>query len=554
MRTFLICLILITCFSAVVAQDSTERHQLTEPTSDEYLQAVVELAPRIDPQLKSTWFGSNAHEQIWAALRYLFPVPTQTHFDSLVSAYSALDMGHTDGVARGEWVRRMVENWIAENGINLSTVASLDFEDFHIDVLPRDFDADGEYEYVLDVSKGGRVDRATESCLGAEVSDYMVADLTANGYRFVETGLPWKGYAVNGRYSYANGGMIELGFEDLTGDSLPEWIILVGAETAGGPGMGYVDGGGLLILSWRDGQLQFVVPSSYAPNRRDGVVDTDFLSTELLCSDMSGPFPATVSWEFTNIDSDAALEIQQSQRYTDNWSCERTETKIFDWDGNAEQYIYTDTQTTYRTETQVCQQRSAEEIMWTGDYARAIPMFERALELETDDLTPGQLFNYERSLNQYLRARLAFAYVMTGQGELADPMLESLTSETTEETPVQHFIDLLNAARRTHAAPLDLCIDAYNLFTTEFLQIRVGYTGDDLYYYDNPYLPENIGCNAPEVLQNELRAEMHPSASSPVDALERLGVGIIRSLELDLNDDGQSEWLVWTEVAGLDIL
>jgi hypothetical protein len=534
---------------AIVPVQAQEGYRLRTPSAGEFLSLLTELAPLLTVDPSSAFFNDSL-SKISGVLFYLYPDVTETTFETLLTAYTANEIGNRENVFRDKWVQQMVEAWLSENLIDLSAVSVLRFEDFFIQVIPRDFDNDGVNEYVLDVAKGEPVNRTQDSCLSAELSAYFVVQQKDGGYQFIETGLPWKGYALNGRYSYSNGGMIELRFGDLNADELPEWVVVVGGETAGGPGMGYADGGGLIILGWRNGQLEYLAPSSYASDRPNRQMTTDFFSTEGHCA---GPFPAIVAWEFTNIDDDPALEILQSQQYIDNWSCSRTETRFFDWDASVDRYRYTETQTQYTENTQNCVQRQAEEIMWTGDYAAAIPVFERALTLETDNLSSGEGFNYERSLNQYLRARLAFAYIMTGQGRLAERLLDELAREEIEEEPISKFIDILRSSRGNATSPLQLCVSAYNLFTTDFLNIRVGFTGDERYYDNNPYLPERIACDAPAMLQATLIAQPIPADIPPSDYLADLGITTVRSMETDMDGDGRSEWLVWPDVAGTEL-
>lgn len=540
-------LLIVLTISLRAQDDDSPRYRLRVPSAEEYLNVIVESASEVDI-FPSVPFNRE-FDRLTEAFFYLYPDFHQTTFDALFAAYTEIAIGERDLINRGAWVRPMVMAWIVENAVDLSQTEELKFEDFYIEVTPRDFNTDGVDEYLLDVMKGKQVDRQTENCLEAELIDYMIIQQTAQGYRYIDTKIPWRGQQA-WFYSSLNGGIVELRFADLNADSLPEWVVLVGGEFAGGFGMGSADAGSLLILGWRDDGFKHLVPTSYSPDHQDGEITTDFLST---WGDCGGPFPATVEWEFTNIDGDAPLEILQAQYYFDNWSCKRTETKVFDWSPTADRYTYVETRVEYATHTQNCVQREAEAIMWTDDYSAAIPLFEQALNLETYDLTKGDTFIYERSLHQYLWARLALAYIMTDQGELADPLLETLADEEAEEETIAQFVETLITARRQEFSNLQLCSAVYNLFTTHFLQIRVGYTGDDLYYGGNPYTPEQIGCDAPAMLTKTIDSTQIPVELSPVDYLAQLGITTLRSLETDLNDDGQSERLVWPDVAGSEL-
>jgi tetratricopeptide (TPR) repeat protein len=198
--------------------------------------------------------------------------------------------------------------------------------------------------------------------------------------------------------------------------------------------------------------------------------------------------------------------------------------------------------------------------MWAGDYEAAILIFEQALTLETGDLETGQSYNYARSLNQYLRARLAFAYMMTDQSHRADPLLDTLSVEVFEDQAIQQMVNKLAQAQAHDLTSLETCIAMFNNFTEGYPgnwdvipQIRVGYTGDDLYYYDNPYQPEQIGCDAPHMLQSVLELMELPINVSPIDMLADMGVGVRQSFEIDVNQDGIAEWLIWPDVSGVEI-
>ncbi len=553
----LIALLVALCSLGVVqAQDTPPEYKLRVPGADEYLQVIVTNADALKKEFISPFY-ENSIEKITGAVFHLFPDVTQTSFDKLYDTYTTLEIGKEDFYERDAWVKRMLERWIYDQQINLSQTAELEFKDFFVRVIPRDFDADGTDEYLLDITKGTRIDRRTNSCLESEIVDYLVVKQSPDGYQFIETGLPWKGYAPNGRYSFGNGGLVELRFEDVNADGLPEWVVLVGGEISGGPGMGYADGGGLIVLGWRDNGLKYLIPSAYQIPRISDQITTDFFSAEGHCG---GPFPITVKWDFKNIDTDPSLEILQEQSYSDNWLCARTKTKVFDWSAQADSYTYLETNINYADDTQNCVQREAEEMMWAGNYTDAIPRFERALSLKTHDLTQSDNFNYARSLNQYLRARLALAYIMTEQGDKAMPLLENLWVEPIEEKPIESFIATLRNALDNHSSPLLTCIDAYNGFNSNPFkfsvvpQIRVGFTGDDLYYYNNPYRPQYIGCDAPSMIKSVLDDAAIPISVSPVSYLSSLGINSLQSIEIFATGDLQSSWLVWPDVTGVELL
>lgn len=551
MRRTLLFLMILALAVSTSAQDSPYR--LQTPSAEDYIATLIEhgtaLVEGTGYIRDNEGYQRFPHElvgEISAIVFYLYPNAAHLDFEQQYTAYEALQMERSSGEARGIWGRRIVTAWLAENDVDLSSVTELAFEDFYITVEPRDFNADGVDEYLLDVTKGVRVDR--ETCVNeAEIVDYMVVQQTDSGYRVVETGLPWKGLTPFGRYDYAVGGMIEYYFGDLTGDGIPEWVVLMGNETAGGPGMGYVDQGILYIVGWRGDGFSFLVhnqSSRSAPAHES----LGFASLDRPC-DAGGPYPATVDWVFENIDDDAALEIAQVQRYTDSWYCRRTESRMFDWDEIAWEYVYTEIVVAYSTDSQRCAQRQAEEIMWTGDYAAAIPVYEHALTLETDSERENII-----GLNQYLRARLAFAYIMTGQRDRAEPLLTTLLDEEQFDAVIGEYINLLMVMLEADASPLEICVATYNLFTINIPEIRVGFTSEDITDYpDDPYQPENIGCDAPTMLRQTLDNTTIPADVSPIEFLQELGIGSLRVIDVDMNGDGLVEWMVWPDVAGSEV-
>ena len=167
-------------------------------------------------------------------------------------------------------------------------------------------------------------------------------------------------------------------FDDINADGLPEWVVLFGGETFGGPGMGYVNTGILYILSWRNNQL--VDLSRKYDDERDRHYQT--ITFEEDAGFCRSPIPRDITWEFSNVDDDAALEILQYQMFRDNWYCESRRTEIYDWDEEADRYIFLNETYDFPNNTRNCALRFAEEAMWSEDFDTAIQEYERAFTLE----------------------------------------------------------------------------------------------------------------------------------------------------------------------------
>ena len=125
--------------------------------------------------------------------------------------------------------------------------------------------------------------------------------------------------------------------------------------------------------------------------------------------------------------------------------------------------------------------------MWTGDYAKAIPLFKQALERPQFQVYVKDEYSRSRvkSLNQYLRARLALAYVMTEQPEMAQSLIQTLLSETYPESSVAQFVSVLAEQINN---PFLACINAFDVFTRNDAPYAYGITIEQYSYRDNPYL------------------------------------------------------------------
>lgn len=528
----------------VQAQDEPQ-----PPSAQAYHQLLMDLGPSIHEYVQSQ---KGTLDDILAAMSvaywHLYPDATSVSFEQQIRVYDALNVGAASYVERDIWIERLVEAWLWENSLDLSETQTIQFEDVYISVVPRDFDADGTDEYLLDVMKGGVIDRTQTCPRDIEAAVYFVVDTGDEGYRFVDTGLPWKGLPPLGRYSASDGAVAELGFDDINRDGIPEWLVLEGGNTGGGPGMGYVDLGQLFILGWRDGRLESVL-TPYRNGSPPFDETTYFFTPSTICG---GPMPTDVAWDFQSIDEDPALEILQAQTDTDNWGCQSTETKLFDWNPELQRYIYLGTEETAATETRNCAQQQAEALVWAGDYGGAIAEYERALSAtEAGTLSTTEAHLYE----QYLVARLTLAYLMTRQASQAEATLDVINAQAIADEAIASYIDVLTSATEAELPPIQICTQAYNVFTTHFPAITVGFIGDDDPSIDQQtYRPERIGCDAPAMIREYLEQTRFPVDVAPPEVLRELSIGVADAVAFDLNEDGIPEWLVWLEAAGVELL
>ena len=373
-----ICLLLLLIPLTISAQDNdTPAYRLRVPTVEEYLKTVIHIAEiRANEEQYSDWRNWSTYSRINDIIFDRWRNLTDYDFDLLSDTYTAMGIGTGYFWDRDIWSQYLIGAWLYENHIDLSTVDQLRFEDFFITVTARDFNDDGTAEYVLDEMKGAEVNR-THCFYEAEVVDYLVVSQQGDDYQYIETHLPWTGRGdFGGPTNYGEGGEVELLFEDINADGLPEWIVAYGGQTYGGPGSGYVNTGRLYILAWRNGELAELAPRW---NNDDSYrIDISYEEDAGACH---GPIPRDVTWEFINVDDDPALEILQHQDYLDNWYCESRETKVFDWDEENDRYEFVEQGDDFFNDTKQCAHRQAEEAMWSGDYPTAIDFYEYGLTL-----------------------------------------------------------------------------------------------------------------------------------------------------------------------------
>lgn len=331
-------LLLLLSISFVQAQESDALYRLRQPTATEYvsaIQAIAEAAPFDSDTTESP--SGLIGDAIDAVLFRRYPDLDNVDWLTLSKVYNQLLINlPLFSIRRDQqaWNQAIIRSYLHAHPMELARIRHFQFAEYDIFVTPRDFNSDGVDEYLLDVrTYSSNFDRAT--CEGlVNYVDYLIVQPEADRYRFIDTPSLW--HAPNaGRMYTGTGSIDQLDFRDINDDGLPEWILVEGAITFGGPGMGYEDGGRLYVLGWRDNAIVDLTPLRLSG--WDIAENTDYLGQETIgCV----PYPPDVRWQFENIDVDPALEILQQQSYTDNWFCELIETKIFDWSPDEDTYIF----------------------------------------------------------------------------------------------------------------------------------------------------------------------------------------------------------------------
>ncbi len=433
----------------------------------------------------------------------------------------------------GSWHRAMIQAWLRENHIDLDKTKLLHFDDYTIHVTPRDFKGNGGHEWLLTVETVSRVVDPIEN--------YLIAEFIGGAYRLTETPLPWRG-EVGYTYSDWRGGTTQpLFFGDLNGDGVPEWVVALG-----GVGRNFQNWGWLFVMEWLNGQLTDVSapadkgnPMAYASPGGGG----------------APVFPSGVTIEYVKAFTQNALDIVIRHHTGDNWGCTWTEVYTFSW--NDKSYTLADNQTVYDN-VQGCEWRMAEAAMWAGDLKTAIAHHERGLTLNS---RVGGSIPIQSSIElvQYAKIRLAIAYSLEGQSEKAATLLTALKAEKPESDVMGQLITAITSVPGNE--PFSICTGAYGVFLsylTQSVQDRINsgvptksrlggtFDNDGTPWQRIGYSPSpsRAGCDEKLGLKYLVEHSTFSTNASPVDQLTVKGIKVAASLQLDMNDDGQMEWVI----------
>ncbi len=500
------------------AQDDSQLHIVT---GDEFLRAISDLLDTLPEDADhQTLVDTLTVEWQLRGLEVETVTPEEAHdvyYDLLLSTF--LWFG------RDVFIQPMLQALINDEQIQLDPVevTTTQFHDFEIEAQPRDFNADGQPEWILHVSE-------PDFTQGT-----FVVENDAGTYRFVDAPLPWFGCCFS-YWSVYSGFMEEQRFEDLTGDGIPEWVLAVGG--IGGNNMTH---GWLIVLQWRDGELVDIAPQ-FTP--------TDF-DREMTYASGAGDgyslFPYGVEVTYGDVDANGTTEIIITQDFTDNWGCQPTETRIFTWQ---DELFQLDEHTWDYPDSAGCALRSAQEAMWADDYASAIPLFERSIIL-FDELPADEVNTDTLMLRTYAGVRLALAYSFMDRIDEAIALLSEL------EMPEDAFAppDLIPIAQQSlDRNAMDLCLSLYVTFYDYFTsgtQVNryLGVTYNvpvPVHAFGAPdNHPENAGCDAPALIDTLLNQQPFTTSDSPIEQLLNRGISPTQIISADFNEDAQDDWVVW---------
>jgi tetratricopeptide (TPR) repeat protein len=413
----------------VNAQEA-DGYQLRTPSAEEYLAALPEvLRTDIYPfEVNELFRGLKASIiDEWLARYRGATVPPEQMIETL---YAMLDFPRSRDEAN-VWGEVVVEALIATGAITLDdqepTIST--FGPITVEATPRDFNADGQPEWVIRLQQGE-----------SPYSDYLqtlIVQRTPDSLRFIDTTLPTL-FA-----GYGSQALSEALFADMTGDEIPEWVVM-----SIGTGSGYAYGE-LIIFQWRDDSLVVISPPSGYQNEKTAMT---------FKGGAGGGIMDGFEIEYVDVDESGTAEVLIRHLYHDNWGCDSTETAIFEWVESSLAFQFADRERVFQ-DMAGCAVRLAEDAMWAHDYEAAVFHYERAsalYEQEKPDL--------QGHLKAYAAIRLGLAYALIGEMDLASSQLDKLQAIDTTDMwwPVPEMIHALKDLDLETEGAISLCAVLWN--------------------------------------------------------------------------------------------
>ena len=528
---------------SVSAQDglAEQTFSLRQPSAEEYISAIPEILNQwhvdiendnFPPKSIITILSQETHKRYAEELRLIDP-------EILFRAFQLLNNFDNFEADRDLWMNAILLAWLEQNHIDLDTLESFTIEDVDVQVSPRDFNNDGQDEYLLNL----RSDL---------YSQLIVIKSTDSGYEIVDSPLPWYGCCFM-YYSNLSGFMEEQYFGDLNGNGTPEWVL---AE--GGIGGGHMHHGELFVLEWRDGK--FVDISANGNNWWD----IDVMTYRSAAGGGAPLFPWGVELSFKDIDANNTIDIVIQQEFNDSWSCISKDTRIFSWDEDSEHY-YLNSHTRDFEDSAECNLRQAQDKIWDKDYSGAIPLLVRSVELyeqkEFDDEINKYVIDLADAQKTYSRVRLALAYVMTDDMASANATLSNIDEPLVDFLPINNFAEVAKQSILNNPDKMTFCVSLYNVFADFYQDWGAnpywGATGDisSPWAAPNSQAPEanpaTAGCDAISYVDDALQA-MPSTTLEYVNDLKDSNLPISSYYQGDLNSDFIDDWLVWLDIVDSD--
>jgi hypothetical protein len=488
----------------VSAQEGPPR--LRVPTAEEYLSFAAEIGAPVWSRLITTE----------AETRYGIGM-SAAPFEAIARALNNLPIIYLNEGNQKLWENARLLAWMRENSVNLKDLVSLKTQEYSLHITPINLDEDGGEEYVIDVTR-----ECTEAvtCWGDPLYHAILAlnGDSESGYHLIPSELP--AAIVPPNYRNSNN-LFPLGVQDVTGDDIPEIIVLVS----------FYDGFDytlyrLYVLGWRDRKLVDLTEQTIKVRtlKRTGV-PTDI-------------------WTFAPDTADGGM-IEKRLVATDNWNCQREEIERFQWQGQKFELVSSER---IYIESFACALRHAEEAMLAGDAALAIEHYEAALQFAPEKDT------------DYAAMRLVMAYALNGDINAASVLLDKLYEERTgsEEAGflISAWISDVWMEYQDSPTAINLCLAAHrfaveNPFYLDTMVDAVLGVVEDYpeYHYLTQYvqLPTQTTCDVDTLLDASLTENVFVTDRSPTEQLAAIGWPIHSTFHADLNDDEIDDWLVWID-------
>jgi hypothetical protein len=303
---------------------------------------------------------------------------------------------------------------------------------FTITATPRDFDGDGQPEWLV----------KAESWM---TDAWVVIARDGDGYRTVKTPPLWHGCCFIDLHVSSVNWMHEVSFEDLTGDGRPEWAIQVSAWDGSENAQEY---GQLMILQWQDGELVHL--------RAPGMLYDEALSYQLDPTysngrpywDMVLPNPR-LQFSFEDVNHDGIQELLRQEEMSNWWGCIWVNRQRLDLiDGSYRSVASRDDYVTARG----CAFTSAEEAMWAGDFSLAAQWYETLFQMpvpllkpESSDYWTEYWQQQATEFDQYSRIRAALVNRLIGNPQRAAELLEPLRQNLPENPTLAQMTEAFAA-------------------------------------------------------------------------------------------------------------
>ncbi len=508
-QLLVLCLTLMLYWAASVnAQESSNRNQLVEPTSDDYLAHIDSVIA----SMNTAYFDGRTEnmaefDTLVDELYWRYTDHNLLTYQQLITAYHALAAAPQarTSIADDRIIPCLIEQWLVENPTYLDQIKTLQVDEFEFDVkrlnntgafllAARQAPFNGENLYNVGLS--------------GHTANYIVIPDESRKYRVPPLPSPIFGDVIMA--------------DDLNADRQQDF----GYETFDHVGNNYVNGS-LAIVTWTGEAFQPLANIGF----RHGPPMSDY----------------DVTWQLVQLDDDMQREIIGFQTLSDNWNCRFLQITYYDWqtDGSLISLNHENS----LPDSFGCLLRQAEQHSWSGDYPAAIALYKRALAKLDGDFA-------FRALAQ---VHLGLDYLLTGNEPDARLALSTLPSPIEEDAERYPWVNAIREAYRDDPRLLPVCQSIYNQLLNMLKDYRLTgtvYVTDGGFYGAFSYDPvldlENLSCDLRAVMQTALADVHFLMGKTPVEQLKLLGLAVGGSIDADLDQDGDQDWLVWIAGIGMD--